>query len=302
MNRDPRLERYLSTLESALKPFPVSDRADIITEIKSHVLAALERDPNASVDSILAALGEPEIVANRYLLERGLKPAKPPISPIVRWIIIGFLGSFAMLLLFVAFIVAQFSPIVKVSEKDDKVEILGGMVHLDGKKNRITINGISNFTAGNVSSGTQTVKPGHVIDVKFTNGHVEAEGTDTSTLEWECKGAGTSLPTPTSDDTVTNIDFTGLSGAHCDLKVPKSVKLKVLGTTGHIAIANADFDVDAQLTRGHIDFAAADEIAFKYDVKVDMGKADKFESSTNTDARIAHLHVGSGRISSGNAE
>jgi uncharacterized membrane protein len=78
MSTDPRLEGYLAKLETVLGPFSASDRAEIIMEIKSHVLAALDRDPNASMDSILAALGEPETVANRYLMERGMKPTKPP--------------------------------------------------------------------------------------------------------------------------------------------------------------------------------------------------------------------------------
>src|SRR6187549_1830430 len=101
MTGDPRLESYLTSLERVLRPFPVSDRAEIITEIKSHVLSALERDPQARLDSVLSALGEPETVANRYLLERGLKPTKTSISPIVKWLIIGFLGTFAMILFFI---------------------------------------------------------------------------------------------------------------------------------------------------------------------------------------------------------
>ena len=102
---DPRLENYLTALDSALKPLSISDRADIVTEIKSHVMSALEREPERALDAILAALGEPETVANRYLIERGQKPSKPSISPAVKWIVIGFLGTFALILLFVGSLV-----------------------------------------------------------------------------------------------------------------------------------------------------------------------------------------------------
>lgn len=77
MTNDSRLDDYLTKLERLLMLFSVSDRAEIILEIKSHVHSALARDPNTQMDSILSALGEPEFVANRYLMERGMKPAKP---------------------------------------------------------------------------------------------------------------------------------------------------------------------------------------------------------------------------------
>lgn len=141
MIRDARLEQYLTSLERALKPFPVSDRADIITEIKSHVQSTLERNPQASLDSLLSALGAPETVANRYLLERGLTTTKPPISPVVKWLVIGFLGTLAMLLIFAGFLVTYFTPILNVDRKKDVVSVMDGIVEINGKSKTIKING-----------------------------------------------------------------------------------------------------------------------------------------------------------------
>lgn len=296
MNRDPRLERYLSTLENALKPFPVSDRAEIITEIKSHVLSALERDPQASVDGILAALGEPEIVANRYLLERGLKPGKPPISPIVRWLVIGFLGTVAMLLAFAVFLVANFSPIVRVDEKGQTVEILGGAIKVDGDKDRVSIRGIIDTDMGSYS-GSQTLDAGETVSVKFSNGRMEIEANEEPSLEWECRGGGGSSPQPLSEGGTTTLDFSSMLGVKCDIRVPKGAKLDIKGTNGRVSISEADFDVTADLARGSVEFGAAKDVAFKFDVKVDMGKTDAFESSDKPGARSAKIHVGSGRIS-----
>lgn len=297
MNRDPRLERYLSTLESALKPFPVSDRAEIITEIKSHVYSALERDPQASVESVLAALGEPETVANRYLLERNMKPAKPPISPIVRWMVIGFLGTFAMILLFTGFVISQFSPIVKVDEKSDKVEILGGLVKIDGANERVQIRSILDIK-GHEYSGNQGVKEGERIVVKFANGRVDVATNEEANLEWSCRGGKNGqAPEPLSENGVLTLDLTPMQGVRCDLSVPKGAKFELTGSDGRISITDADFDANVDLARGRISFAAAHEIAFKYDVKVDSGKADEFTSSDHPNARIAKLHLGSGRIS-----
>src|SRR5215217_1399531 len=103
MSDEQKLEQYLSRMESVLKTFPTSDRAEVILEIKSHVYSALESDPNQTMVGILNALGEPEVVANRYLMERGLKPTRPPISPIVKWLVFGFLGTLGLMLIFGSF-------------------------------------------------------------------------------------------------------------------------------------------------------------------------------------------------------
>jgi hypothetical protein len=297
MNRDPRLERYLTTLESALKPFPVGDRAEIITEIRSHVLSALERDPSANVETILAALGEPEIVANRYLLERGLKPAKPPISPIVRWIVIGFLGTFAMVLLFAGFVIAQFSPIVKVDEKENKVEILGGMIKVDGANERVTINGLVGDGSLTSFKGSEPYEAGRELFVKFNSGSLVVERSHDSEFQFECMGLNSDSSSAGAWNHVSTLDLSSMPNTQCELEVPAGVILHVNGESGSIAFENADFDLDAELSRGKISFEAKRNVPYKFDIKVDSGKADSFESSTDPKARQARLHVGSGRIS-----
>jgi len=89
MSIPPKLEGYLSLLDKTLGPISISERAEIVTEIKSHVLEAQQRDPSLSLEAILSSLGEPEQVANKYLLERGLKPSKPSTRPFVKWLVAG---------------------------------------------------------------------------------------------------------------------------------------------------------------------------------------------------------------------
>ena len=45
MTTEPKLEAYLSKLDNYLGQIPVSDRADIIIEIKSHVMEAQLKAP-----------------------------------------------------------------------------------------------------------------------------------------------------------------------------------------------------------------------------------------------------------------
>lgn len=109
MNTEPKLEAYLARLDSYFSEIPVSERADIIMEMKSHVFEVREHHPTQDIDTILAELGDPETVGNRYLRERGLQPQKSPkktITPFMmwlpsslkwvvmglKWVVIGFLG------------------------------------------------------------------------------------------------------------------------------------------------------------------------------------------------------------------
>lgn len=86
MAHDPRLENYLNSLERSLQPLPISDRAEIVTEIKSHVL---------------------------------------------KWIVVGFLGTLAIILAFVGFMVSHFSPLLHVDEQSGHVSILGGLIDIE---------------------------------------------------------------------------------------------------------------------------------------------------------------------------
>jgi uncharacterized membrane protein len=133
MATDPKIDHYLLKLERTLAPFPASDRAEILVEIKSHVLSALEHDSNASVESVLTALGEPETVANRYLMERNLKPIRPPVSPIAKWIVVGFLGTFAMTVLLILGLAFKFTPFFKID--GEHLTILGGLIEIDATQN-----------------------------------------------------------------------------------------------------------------------------------------------------------------------
>ena len=99
MATNPKLENYLLQLDKCLSQIAISERAEIISEIKSHVEDAMENNPERNMSEILGGFGEPEIAANRYLTERGLKPHKAPKRPILKWLTVGFLGTFGFICL-----------------------------------------------------------------------------------------------------------------------------------------------------------------------------------------------------------
>ena len=90
-------------------------KAEIITEMKSHVLDAIESDQNRTVAMVLSDLGEPEQVANKYLAERGLSLQKPYKYPVVKWLVIGVLGMGMLSFLLISIVVWKFTPFISVA-------------------------------------------------------------------------------------------------------------------------------------------------------------------------------------------
>lgn len=281
MAYDAKLERYLNSLELALKPFPVSDRAEIIIEIRSHILSALEKGSN--LDSVLSALGEPETVANKYLIERGLKTAKPPISPIVKWLVIGFLGSIAILVVGTIAMFAYLSPVVKVDERTESVSLFNGAIQVDGKKL-------------NRRSGSVGVASGQPIEVRFGSGNVEVETSESSNFVWSCTGLTKEDVKAETVGEILSFDLSQQSAAECELKIPKDSKLKAIGKSGNLEISEPEFHVDAELASGNISFDANDSVKYKFDVKVQSGNAATFTSSDDPGAYEMKFSVLSGNI------
>lgn len=294
MTNDPRLERYLTTLEQALKPFPISDRAEIITEIKSHVLSALERDPQTRMDTVLNALGEPETVANRYLMERGLKPIKTSIHPIVKWLIIGFLGTFAMILIFVGFLATHYSSLIKIDGKNGKLQILDGLIDMDRSQKNVSFSG--NSENNSIFSGVTVLDKNQTVNIKFTIGKMDIETSTGSEFSWSCKGAGDSGKNLNFNEQNSTLDLTGVMALKCQLQVPPEAHLDIQGGAGSINFEKPLFDINANLNVGKVFFLYGDNTAYKFNVSVDTGKTDYFKSSTEKNAHIIKLHVSTSKI------
>ena len=294
MTNDPRLERYLTTLEQALKPFPISDRAEIITEIKSHVLSALDRDPQARMDTILNALGEPETVANRYLMERGLKPIKTSIHPIVKWLTIGFLGTFALILFFVGYVATHSGSLIKVDGKNRKVQILGGLIDVDGGKNNISFAGLdeSDFHI----SGIEVLNKNQTVNIKFSNGKMDIQTAAGNEFSWSCMGSDEADKNLIFNNQNSSLDLTSMKSLRCQLKIPADTHLVIQGAVGKISFVKPHFDISADLDVGKIFFQSAENTTYKFDVSVNTGKSDQFESSIENKAHSIKMHVSTGKI------
>ncbi|MEQ1876723.1 MAG: DUF1700 domain-containing protein, partial [Bdellovibrionia bacterium] len=240
MSIPTRLEAYLNVLNKSLGPIPLSDRSDIITEIKSHVLEAMERDPSLSLEKLLQSLGEPESVANKYLLERGLKPSKPPRRPMMQWLVVGAVSTIAMILLFVTFVIWRFTPIIDVNEKEGRVQLLGGLISVDEDSSFNFGNGDINFSSdARKISGSYTLKtPAKAeIQIPFTNGKIDLQTSDDNTLSWKCTAYDGASPAAVTEKGGRYVlDFSQARGMKCDISIPANTTVSLNGANGKVDI------------------------------------------------------------------
>lgn len=323
--RDPKLESYLTALEHVLRPFPVSDRVEIVTEIKSHVLSAMERDPEGKLELVLAALGAPETVANRYLLERGLNPTqssiKPPIRPFVKWIVIGILGMVFAAVLVVVFLITRFTPLLKIDGEKDQISLLGGAVQFSGQisggAGDITIVGTTPKHATKhgdrrskaAFSGSSEVTRDASVAVLFASGQIAIGTAADGKLSWSCKARGGDSDgfRARNEQGVLTLDWSDRSGLECNVAVPRDTSVIVEGERGELRINEAAFSVRAKLESGQVLIAPGKREAYKYQLAVGQGEVERFESSSSgsgsgsesSSPKKAHtieVSVGRGRI------
>lgn len=298
MTTDHRLEGYLAKLEKVLGPFSASDRAEIVMEIKSHVLAALDRDPSTSIDSVLAALGEPETVANRYLLERGMKPTKPPMSPVVKWLVLGFLGTIATGAMVIMFILYRFNPIIQIDEKNDHVSILGGLIDINGKEGSVRMG--PSFTWKSYSFDEKhAISKGESFRVKFKSGKVELRNSDEAEVSWYCRMSVDKPPAITNAGGIF-VDLKDAEDVKCEIEVPEGTQFYLDGENGKIDIEEPHFHSYVRVGNGKVNISPDQEKKYAFDLSVQRGETDRFESSTDPTAYRIQVRLNNGKIDRSN--
>jgi hypothetical protein len=292
METNPKLEAYLLKLDRALAPLSASDRAEIVLEIKSHIVSARERDPQQPVEAIMAALGAPESVASKYLLERGRAPVKPPISPVVKWLVIGLLGTFGFVLILLGALFWKFSPLIHVDGKHDHVKILGGLIDVDGE--------LGDFGGASYSfSGRMDVDQAHrKINISFSNGKLSLRSDDRPAMTWDCRTEDREArPKPMADKDSIGFDMAVVRGVRCELTLPKGAQVSLDGKNGKVMVDQPLFNLDLRLMNGKLTLNPVEGEAYRYDLSVINGKIDDFSSSEDPKALSIKARLTNGKIS-----
>jgi uncharacterized membrane protein len=97
MTLDSQINDYLAQLRKSLSGMTISEREDIVEEIRMHIRERLS-DSQTGVDSVLAGLGAAEELAQQYRTGMLVQRAQTSISPLVilraalRWATMGVEG------------------------------------------------------------------------------------------------------------------------------------------------------------------------------------------------------------------
>lgn len=297
---DVKLEKYLHRLDKALGSIPVSEKAEIITEIKSHILEALSRDPSQSIESVLNSLGEPEQVASRYLLEKGLKPNKPPFHPIFKWLIIGFLGTLLIFGIFSSILLWKLSPKFVMNNNIGYFELLNGSLKVKFNLNN------DDETSIYFSKPDQNLSKSIIVDknkfseinLNFAQGDIFITYTNKNELFWNCENTH-------SDDKIDinefekekiQIDMRNISFAKCKIQVPIVNKLVINGSNGLIHIENPLYITESTLDNGKIFIKPSANLKYNFNNKIVNGSIDKFSSVKSPNAIDLKTSVTNGNI------
>jgi hypothetical protein len=162
MNANNTLEKYLTKLHNELGSMNISEKADIITEIKSHVQESVESGKD--IDNILKNLGNPTNVANKYLKDKGMPSIQKQRSPgifssILKWFSITIISLFLLIVLGFGTILWKINP----------------FRHIPNSNISITDRGISAVT----SHGTITINDEGITTESHT---VSTNGTDDTSV------------------------------------------------------------------------------------------------------------------------
>ncbi len=298
---DIKIEAYLAALDKALAPIPVSERAEIITELKSHIFSAQEKKPHQAIEEILKEIGSPDAVAKRYLDERGIKSsAKVGAGSWLKWLVIGFLGFFGLILLFAGFVIWQFSPLVKVDGANESLKLLGGLITIDGNEENIFVgNRPLKFRQGQKSiwSGSERVnfKTTEEFVFDFSNGKVNFNLSDSEVLTWNCRSAFGQAPNIQQKEKQLLLSTKDLMEVKCNIDVPKKLKIQFAGINGKVKVTAPQFSVRGELTNGEIIFVPRPSQNYDFANTVGNGVIGEFPKSTSGGAKV-ELKVGNGKI------
>lgn len=307
--REKKIEAYLSQLERALGQIPVGDRSEIILEIKSHIVDSQTRNPDKNLSHIFDDLGKPHTVAKKYLLERGIQPLKEKKkTPFIKWLTIGFLGTFAILALTFVILLWKFTPLVSID--DSGLSLLGGAISLNSastySNSSTSFQGFKNGSFHFDSKGTHHDKGSFSreenqpkkVKILLTNAKTQVTWSDTNEISWDCKSYGERTQEAIKEDQEA-LTLSLLKARTCKVTIPKNLETYVSGVNGKIHMDQPQNNYEVDLSSGVVRITPDPSLKYHYDLAITHGSIDKFKSyEKSKEVLSAKVSLGNGKIRS----
>lgn len=308
MDKELKIEHYLLQLDRELSALPVSQRAEIITEIKSHIRDAQERDPKRTLESVLEDLGTPRTVAERYLSAKGLtgdqRPVRQGAGPWLKWIAIGTASLFIFSILMGAAALYYFSPFLVVDETKGRVSLLGGTIDLsvDEDLSNLRVGGApvgDAFKDGKKLQGEEDFGGRNVrlLRIPFNSAKLEVYTGQTRRLVWECKSTTLGeTPQVEFNAGIATLNLDALNIAKCTISLPNDLRAELKGVNGKVDVHGLRSDLDIDLSNGKVNIEPDPKRTYDFDVRVKNGLQDFFPRSSAKDAVKVKVNVVNGLV------
>lgn len=267
---------YLKEVDKFLDDLPILERNKITSDLHQRIM---------NDESLLEV--SPLEIANRLRVESGhdtLPPVKAKFS-FGKAFLKTMLFMFICFLLFLAFLIWKFTPVLEIDNETQRITILGGLIDIDGKSGKFVIGDDVHFTAssnsndfsGSIVSQAATSK----IIINFNSGKIDFKNSETEEFSFECK-----LSTPPSDSSIVEsahqviLDLSQFESSSCDLMIPKDTKVIVKGDIGAIEVFNPHFDFDLELDKGNLKIEQDVDRTYYFDLSVETGAIETFNGTT----------------------
>lgn len=299
---DLKIEQYLYKLDFNLAGMSVGQRAEIITEIKSHIRETMERDPARTIDTVLADLGAPESVAERYLVSKGISPVKPnKVGPLFKWLMVcAAIFCFMVVAAGVA-VIWTVNSVVKVDGRNERVSLFNGLIDVDGKGGRVKIGSLdledlkdeNRFHIKGVST-TENVK---LIKIPFNTAALEVRSTDDKEVRWDCHGAGTGKTVNGAVKAgVFTLDLENIPLAECEIALPAGIASQFSGVNGAMEVKRPQNPMEISMNNGNVNIQRDQSRVYDFEIKVKNGKQDEFPRSSDKSALKMKVNIANGAV------
>jgi hypothetical protein len=245
------------------------------------------------------SLGGPRGLANTILLQHKLplNPARTLEQSVFLILGIGFL-SFT---LFVSVLWWKFTPIFTV--KDDRVQILGGLIDIDQQLGQVKIGDDYEYSESqfrNVFEGSYEIPQDLVEDVQieFDRGQMEITYSNDEKIVWTCKvTAEPSEGFIRQEKELVVVNLKSVGGTDCSIKVPSRLKYTITGDAGKIDVIAPTNDTFVQLGNGIVQISPDSEFSYRFDLKVGQGiVAPEFTQISQEEGIEIKVELGNGKI------
>jgi|GEM_PF-2765677 len=304
MNKEIKIEHYLLQLDRELQALPVSQRAEIITEIKSHITesdAKYAGDPQHDIDAILRDLGAPQTVAQRYLSAKGVPYTRPRRSGAwVKWLAIGTVAFFGLVFFAGMSAIWYFSPLVKVDNENGRVVLLGGLVDVNEKIGQVKIGDL----VMNEASGDGVIVKGEEelngdvqsLKIPFNTAKLDLSVGAGRKITWDCKAASQAMPEVAVVAGVMTLNLDKLNLARCTVSIPLGLATEVRGVNGHMDVVRPGGPLDITLDNGKVNIKPDPSKVYDFEVKVKNGLQDFFPRSNAKEALKVKVSIVNGLV------